>query len=629
MRKRSIIGIGVILGSVLLAGALLWNQKLEYSYTPPLDKIANPEQGETPGVTAMEAVDPATLQLGKQAMYEETFGNEIFFTDIMGLFEGPFNLRGITQAVLKLGGKGTKNLQVELTEDAVVGGRAFHKGELIDTGLDVAQGAYMPLGIKVTYSEGKARAGITCIACHAISEPATGKVLQGVTNTDVNVGVVLALATNSSAYFGHTDVKKLQDYIRDTARTVETSDGRKEALPDPVALEEAVDKDFMKWPKGMNDATIDTVNNPTKIPDIFTKGEHPYGWSGQGRVGPFHGLSAGINNPHAQNMDSVSQSVISGPVMGIDQEVYLGTILQNAANPQFRYNPKSGEKPSVFFNRVDPTPGVPGIVQMVPTPNFPKMSYGSTVGMFTSSPGYKAWEQINAMSAWMNTLALPESPVKPDAQTMATGQEVFRKAQCISCHAGPYFTNNRIIPAGEIGTEPTRAKSLAKSEQWFAETTKTYTQDTPVPLPPNPKTMDIEVSPEDLEQLRLGWAHANSGGGYKVPGLLGLYWHAPYLHDGGVAVGPKESTQLGIPGTLKAGVLPDAANSLRALVDRERRQQVMQANQADPSVSSAHITGAGHEYWADEQAGFTKAQQDALIQYLLSLSKPAAENGSQ
>lgn len=627
MRKRVWLGGSIILGVMILAGIVLWNSKLEYAYTPPLDKIANPESATSQGLTAMEAVDAATLELGKKTFYEETFGNEVFFTDVMGLFDGPFTLRGITQAVLKLGGKGTKNLQVELSDDAVVGGRTFRKGELIDTGLDVAAGSFMPLGVKVTYSEGKARAGITCIACHAISEPSTGKVLQGVTNTDVNIGLALALSTNSAAYFAHTDVKKLQDYIRDTTRTVVTSDGRTEALPDPAALEEAVDRDLMKWPKGANDATIDTVNNPTKIPDVFTKGEHPYGWSGQGRVGPFHGLSAGINNPHAQNMDSVSQSVISGPVMGIDPEVYLGTILQHAANPKFRYDPRSGEKPSAFFERVDPTPGVPGIVEMVPTPNFPKMSYVSTVGMFTGSPGYKAWEQINAMSAWMNTLAYPESPIKPDAATIATGQDVFRKAQCISCHAGPYFTNNRIVPAGEIGTEPTRAKSLAKSEQWFAEA-QTYTQDTPVPLPPNPQTTKIEVSPEELEQLRLGWAHSESGGGYKVPGLLGLYWHAPYLHDGGIAVGPEETSQLGVPGTLKSGVLPDAANSLRALLDRGRRQKVMEANQAEPSVSSAHITGAGHEYWVDEQAGFTREQQEALIQYLLSLSRPALGDGT-
>ena len=54
----------------------------------------------------------------------------------------------------------------------------------------------------------------------------------------------------------------------------------------------------------------------------------------------------------------------------------------------------------------------------------------------------------------------------------------------------------------------------------------------------------------DPEQIKLGFAHGNSPGGYKVKGLIGLYWSAPYLHDGGVAVGPNIKTQLGIPGTL-------------------------------------------------------------------------------
>ncbi|EPR26435.1 putative membrane associated protein [Geobacillus sp. WSUCF1] len=31
-----------------------------------------------------------------------------------------------------------------------------------------------------------------------------------------------------------------------------------------------------------------------------------------------------------------------------------------------------------------------------------------------------------------------------------------------------------------------------------------------------------------------------------------------------------------------------------------------------------HVTGEGHRYWIDRQAGFTKEEQKAVLDYLLS-----------
>jgi hypothetical protein len=63
-----------------------------------------------------------------------------------------------------------------------------------------------------------------------------------------------------------------------------------------------------------------------------------------------------------------------------------------------------------------------------------------------------------------------------------------------------------------------------------------------------------------------------------VPSIIGLYWTAPYLHDGGVAVGPNLDKDIGILGTLRKGIHPDPANSLRALVDKELRRKVILSN---------------------------------------------------
>ncbi len=45
------------------------------------------------------------IDLGRDAFYQETFGNEILFTDVVGILDGPINLRSIVKAVLSLKGR--------------------------------------------------------------------------------------------------------------------------------------------------------------------------------------------------------------------------------------------------------------------------------------------------------------------------------------------------------------------------------------------------------------------------------------------------------------------------------------------------------------------------------------------
>lgn len=146
-----------------------------------------------------------------------------------------------------------------------------------------------------------------------------------------------------------------------------------------------------------------------------------------------------------------------------------------------------------------------------------------------------------------------------------------------------------------------------------------FATDTPFPLPADPKIVPIPLEGEALKQVQLGWAHAGTEGGYKVPNLVGLAWSAPYLHDGGVAVGADPADQLGVPGTLDRGRAPDPRNSLRALVDRDLRGRVVTANRASPRARTARVTGEGHAFWVDAASGYTRADQDALLDYLLSV----------
>lgn len=400
------------------------------------------------------AIDREFIEMGREQFYNETFGNEVFLTDIVGLLNGPLTFANIAKAIIALNGEATDNLRVALAESVTIGGKRYAKGEKIDTGLDVPKGARTPLGMPVKVADGRVRAGVSCAACHATVDRESGKVIEGAPNANLNTGLLLALATNSAAYFTNSEIKALEDYISKDGPTVETSKGTQAALPDPVKLEKAVDEVLVKWPAGNFDSTIDMTGNPSQIPDSFTWGDHPYGWSGFAMAGPFRGLSVFNNNVHAQNTDTLSLADQSQALFDVDKEVFIGTLLQNAAHPQFRYDPHSNEKPSQFLASVDPTPGSPGINENIKLPSYPNITLMVPNGSFSSSPGFNVAEQVNALSAFQNSLHSPPPKMKIEREKVEQGRKVFEKAGCSSCHAGKAYTNNRIMSVEEIGTQP-------------------------------------------------------------------------------------------------------------------------------------------------------------------------------
>lgn len=408
------------------------------------------------------ATEETTLRRGRSAFYADDHDNEVFFTDTVGVLDGPLQLRSLAWSVLALRGRGTSNLRVTLAEDVTIGGRTFERGERIDTGLDVAAGSVLPLGIIVHMDRLRLRVGFSCALCHSAVDPETKKVIQGAANSDLQIGLLLALGTGSAALAEHAGVAD--------------------------ADEDAVDRIFLAWPPGSFDATADGVANPTRISDVFTRDEAPYGWNGSARSGPYRGLASFIKD---------EMHPFSSP------------------------------------GRPDPPP--------------------------------VSWDKSLAIAGWLNTLTPPDVAV--DHSAAALGREVFARANCGRCHHGPTL-------AGE--------------------------------------------QPSTLDQVATDPARAGEREAYVVPGLLGLWWSAPYLHDGGVAVAPGE-LKVGVADTRVAGLPVDPRCSLRALLDRELRLRVVSANHADRVRWNLHIRGVGHEFWVDPAAGFSLAEQQALIEYLLSL----------
>src|SRR5215510_165875 len=458
---------GLLLAVVVLGilASVVYVIEPEYAYLPPLTKVLNPERGNqeqaidvwgrsisraeaarlvqtidgqallSPQHGAVAITDPL-LTLWRVSFYRETFGNEVFLSEIMGILDGPIPPWQMAKAIWKIGRRGTTNLKITLDTDVTIGGTTFPKGTALNTGLDVVPGSYLPLGLKVKLQGGRLVVGITCALCHATLDPHTMQVVEGGMNSDFNGGLVLALASNSTAYLGHTSVASLDAYTTDPQRTVTRADGTRARLPDPHALEDAVDASLLQWPPGTFDATTDLVGNPSKINNTFTLGHHPYAWTGIFAAGPFKGLAAITSHVHAIGSDGLSQAASSAFLMGVDPQVYLGTLLQNAARARYRYVPSRHQRPSAFFAQVDPTPGAPGVNHIVPLPTFPQTSLLSEVGLAGSGPRYRFMEQNNALAAFQNTLVPPLAPLPFTDALVTRGRAVFMQAGCADCHAG-------------------------------------------------------------------------------------------------------------------------------------------------------------------------------------------------
>ncbi|MBD0337052.1 MAG: hypothetical protein ICV62_16315 [Cyanobacteria bacterium Co-bin13] len=567
------------------------------------------------------------LTLGRKSFYLETFGNEVLFTDVIGILDGPLGLPKLTKAILALKGQPTTNLQVTLDEAVTLGDRTFPAGTVLNTGLDVPSGSPFPLGLVTHVKNARPLAGVTCALCHATVNPDTGKIIEGATNTDVNLGLLLALAPNSAALFRQTDVNPTDippgnyAYIND--------EGEIANLPDAEQVEKAVDGALLSWPPGNFVSNGDLKNNSAQVPSSYTHEAFPYAWSGVASIGWFHGLTTLNNAVFGLNADPTTTADAAPEVLGIAKETYLGTMLQNAPTDHFRL--PEGAKPSEFFESVDPTPGSPGINWTIKMPEYPKGTLFMQNGLMAATPGHLVAEQLNGMSAWQNTLAPPPNEAVTDVASVQRGAKIFENANCATCHSGRYFTNHRVIAQREVKTQPVRAPASKDFAEAFVPP-DTYAPNEPVPLSADPVVLPVptDISPE--EDIKLAYAQSDPAGGYKVMKLIGVYLHAPYLHDGGVAASATalkqeedgwysvaDPEQIGMVGTFMRHIKPDPGASLRMLVDRTLRQPMVEANQANSDLQRANVSGQGHEYWVDKRAGFDPQDQTDLVNFLLAL----------
>ncbi|PSM46363.1 hypothetical protein C7Y66_25420 [Chroococcidiopsis sp. CCALA 051] len=581
------------------------------------------------------------IEAGDDIFLNRKVGDTLGIQGVLGFGTGLARIQPeLIAAIQKLGGRPTTNLQLTLQQDLKLGSHFYAKGSTLDTGLDVLLGATFPIGLKPD-------GNFTCAVCHDVTSQ-LGDRLKGVPNGDLNVRFLIALAPNSTAGFARLDLDPLDPKYQGNGKAIVDSRGNLVTLPDPQKFEDAFDDTLLDVPFGHFESSPDEINNTTQIPSVFTFKSGPYFFDGQFAIGPFAGLSATGNGVHSSEGNLLAAAQLSTETLGLDPEVYLGVVLQNAADPRLRLPEGVRVKPSEWLRQVAPDPRQAELEDQIPAPGagtYPNLrpslfTYNGAI----FSPDSFVQDDIasgpflfadNAMAAFQNSLVPPPNRTQENITALGNGSvrrgaQVFQRANCATCHAPPFFTDNKIHPLKELGNNSARARSRLALKDVLVPP-KIYTLNNPVPVPANAEVLDVPTegisdSPTTLPKGFL------PDGGYKTLSLRGVYLSAPYLHDGGVAVRAGslkiqsngsftvvDRTGLGLTGTLSIGQSADSASSLRALLDRQLRSQVIAANQANPALVRSNLDGTGHEFYVDKTTGFTPAQQTDLINFLLAL----------
>jgi len=603
-----------------------------------VDNGLNPFDSNSYGKLGLVHITPGLIATGQSIFLNRKIGDTFGLQRVFGFASGIVRIvPELIHAIVDLHGRPTTNLRIVLSRDLTIGSRTFPAGTTLSTGLDMAAGSLLPIGLRLD-------GNITCATCH-VTLDSEGNSLLGAPNSDVNAALLIALAPNTAAGFARLNLNPL-DPAFGHGKQILDSRGQLVTLPDPGTFERVVDDAVMDVPAGHFESSPDGINNTTKIPTVFTFGTGPYLADGIFGVGPFGGLSAITNAVHSSEVNLLAAAQLSKATLGIDPEVYLGVALQNAADPLIRLPEGAPVRPSEWLRKV--APDFAELEDQVAAPGtgaYPnlKPSLFTLNGLVFSPNTFALLDEargsflmgVNAMAAFQNSLLPPPNRSEGNREALASGSvnrgaAVFKRAGCDSCHAGPFYTDHRIHPLTEIRSNPARARSHLGLNGLLVRP-EIYSLDTFVPPLPGARVLTVPTNAFSPTPTSLPTGLMPNGG-YKTPPLRGVYLSAPYLHDGGVAVRlgslrfnadgsfvVVNGQGLGLNGTLSIGINADAASSLRALVDRQLRQQVVAANQAVPGLVRSNLDGTGHEFYVDPAASFTYAQQADLVNFLLSL----------
>jgi hypothetical protein len=439
--------------------------------------LACTHQGGAPVSPRATATDLAIREVGQSVFRYETFGNERFYSEILGLDEG-LSRRGITTNTLLATG-------VQLDGDKLpsefllvnVGDGVY--GDPSATRRLIEANAVIGLVVR------GGRVGITCALCHSRADDrihlGVGRPMDGVPNTRLRVGELMAWGERSRAYLPFVNVAG-------------TGSGPRVDLDmaaDSLATERAVDAALRAWPRGQADILPDGVGNPTDIPSLFVIAEHgPYLWDGSfsGAADTSQFFATVVLDPTVLATRPGRAYLSDGPFwpVGDSLGVAYQTVLQ-AIDPEAVWPRAAIFRASVFGLFHDPLDA-----------------------RFRVNRA-----DIAALTKYLSGVFPPE-PALPGERTIDSGRRVFRRSGCSDCHLEARGPGGAVVPLATLAPEYIPAP---KGEDGV-------------------RTYDIAENPSTGFDDRIALAPGEDSiarRGYKVPMLLGLWLSAPYLHDGSVA----------------------------------------------------------------------------------------------
>lgn len=543
--------------------------------------------------------------------------------------------------------------------------------------------------------------GKTDLRSARLREPTPGSLYKpqdawAIGNQDLHLGWVFMSAENAvAAIFASGRVGKLS--ARDAKAWLEDI-VTQEDIP-PAFLHEII-QGVLMMPRGYFDDTPDAIHNPLQYPVLFTRDNWPYNYDGvmlnaSDRNNNVWTVSFDPSQLAAlakNRLGRTSQLLFwreADIFSAMTAEEYADLLVRYA--PAVRYDPTQRQK--LRDDILGTSDGVPGVLRndamvliteawgaftddilkhpdnatyhrlrkakefgpdgkyrgqmtgmlgtRVITP--PEIREQFNVAALEKKYGLNGDEfvsqAVNIMLDWVEPPA-NRSALLARAQLaglVPKGYVIFRQQGCATCHAGPFFTDNRILPLQEIGTNHSRTMATEPLQTFVA--------------PEYDPATGLAIS-----QGVFGFIGKLFGSkqhfGYKVVTLRYLWGSAPYLHDGGVGVAlrpgstaagddlqallrrPEEDKLYGMGQILayrednsESYLRPNAALSLQALLLKSERDKVLVANRqpdypipastARTSMAFMNIQGIGHTYWIDDTPGGDTIT--ALVAFLLAL----------
>ena len=513
-------------------------------------------------------------------------------------------------------------------------------------------------------------------------------------NQDVALGWIFASSRNSIAGFENSAPvgKTSPDDARVWARWV-----RDNYEKNPEETKREVDRGLLLFPRGFADDTPDGLHNPLQFPSLFTNRNWPYNYDGvmlNASDRNNNVWTTGLDPTQLIALCKDRGGKTAKLVFWEKKGLYTELTAEEYADIFVRYSPAGQSDPAqrdkLRSDILGVSDGVPGLLQddaivlirgvpnAIPQDVFDKEENKDRIrdpGQFGSDGGKRGpmigllgtrvvtpgsirdkynvaeleskyglngdefvSEAVSMMLDWVepppNRSALLANARQ--AGLVTKGYQVFKEEGCAKCHAGPFFTNNTLIPLKEIGTDEARSAATRPLQTFLAPQ---Y----------DPRT-GLAVS--GGVRGVLGKLFGAERTGYKVVTLRYLWGSAPYLHDGGVAVTLRYEAQpagddlqsllrrpdndkiLGVAQILAAReanpasyARANAALSLQALLLRSERDKVLAANKEPVypipgssdrlAIASIHIQGIGHSYWINDEPGGDRVT--ALVAFLLAL----------